>query len=123
MSSFSTVLRWVLTAELFLGGEARLTDKLTPGVHKRAMAKAAGYQRYLPFIPGKDAKQHSQVIGALMCTAGGLMCLPAVRTPGAILSMSLSLAGWYSQSRMGVPYWLPVINTILAAFIIYSERA
>lgn len=117
-STVITGIRWILTAELLLGGQARLTDKMTPTVHKKAMSKADGYRRYLPFIPASNSTQHSQIIGGLMCIAGGVLCTATTRTFGASLSMSLSIAGWYSQARMCVPYLLPIINTVLAGLII-----
>jgi hypothetical protein len=116
-----SLARYILAFELFLGGQARLTN-FTPHLHEKAMSKADGYKKYLPFIPGKTAVEHSRNIGILMSTAGALMCFPATATrlPGATLSLSLSSMGIYSQHLMGVPYWLPVVNTVLAAFIIYG---
>lgn len=114
-------VRIVLTAELFLGGQARLTSALTPGLYKRAMTKAEGTQRYLDFIPIKDATRHTNFIGALMVTAGVLLTSARTRLPGGVLSISLTLAGVYSQYRMGIPYWLPSVNTVLAAIVIYNE--
>lgn len=116
-----SIARWILALELFLGGQARLTDRLTPSVHQRVMEKAPGYMRYLNFLPVKDPKQHTQVFGSLMCLAGGLLCVPSTNLPGATLSMSLSLAGIYSQYRMGISYWVPCVNTTLAALIIYGR--
>lgn len=121
LSTASSIARWVLALELFLGGQARLTDKLTPSVHQRVMDKAPGYMRYLDFLPVTDAGQHTQVIGSLMCLAGGLLCTSSTRLLGASLSMSLSLAGIYSQYRMGIPYWVPCIHTALAGFVIYEK--
>lgn len=113
--------RWTLAAELLVGGQARLTRRLTPGLHDQAMAKARGYLEYLRFIPASSPSEHSFFIGVAMCTAGGLLCFPATRMQGALLSSSLSLMGIYSQARMGVPYWLPCINTVLGSFIAYSN--
>ncbi|KAI6793601.1 hypothetical protein KC332_g9596 [Hortaea werneckii] len=113
--------RWTLAAELFLGGQARLTRHLTPGLHDRAMAKAEGYLRYLSFIPARSPTEHSVYIGMAMCTAGGLLCFPATRIQGALLSTSLSLMGIYSQARMGISFWLPAINTVLGSLIAYAD--
>lgn len=85
------------------------------------MQKAEGYQRYLSFIPARNAKEHTVFIGSLMSMAGGLLCFSNTRLQGALLSMSLSVAGIYSQYKMGVAYWVPRLNTALAALIIYSD--
>jgi len=114
-AKFATAARWILTAELFLGGQARLTGFLTPSIHERAMAKAPGYLKYLSFIPARTAREHTIVIGAAMCLAGGLLCFSHTRFQGALLSMSLSIAGIYSQYRMGISYLVPCINTVLGA--------
>ena len=115
------IVRIVLTFELFLGGQCRITPALTPTLHRRAMAKANGTQRYLSFIPIEDPKQHTRFIGATMCLAGALLCTKSTRLAGGVLSISLTLAGVYSQYKMRVPYWLPGVNTVLAAFIILGE--
>ena len=57
-----------------------------------------------------------------MCVAGALLCANSTRLAGGLLSISLTLAGVYSQSRMGVPYWLSAVNTVLAAIIIWDGR-
>ena len=57
-----------------------------------------------------------------MCLAGALILLSSTRTAGSLLSGSLSVAGIYSFSRMGLPYWLPVVNTVLAGMILLSNR-
>ena len=117
------VVRIVLTTELFLGGQARLTSALTPGLHKRAMAKAEGAQRYLDFIPIRDARQHTRFIGLLMCSAGALLSWQKTRLAGGLLSIALSLAGVYTQTRMQIPYWLPTTNTVLAGIVIWEQIA
>ena len=124
---FINVIRYVLTSELLLGGQARITPMLTPSINQRAMAKADGYYKYLPIIPASNSVQHSQIVGTLMCTAGALLAIPRevggrnLRLAGAALSMSMSLMGVYSQARMGVSYIVPVINTTLAGIIIWGE--
>ena len=115
------ILRYILTFELFLGGQARLTPTLTPTLYRRAMAKAEGTQRYLSLIPVKDPIRHSNFIGAAMCTAGALLCLRRTRLAGALLAISLTLAGVYTQKRMGIPYWLPSVNTVIAGSLIWGE--
>ena len=116
------VARIVLTFELFLGGQCRITPALTPALYQRAMAKAEGTRRHLSFIPINDPEQHTRFIGAMMCLAGALLCTKTTRLMGALLSVSLSLAGVYSFHRMGIPYWLPSVNTVLAIMIIFGEE-
>ncbi len=120
MHNFVTIIRIVLTGELLLGGQARLTSRLTPTLYKRAMAKAEGTQRYLSFIPIRDPRQHTHFIGALMCLAALLLGFSRTRLAGGMLSIALTLAGVYSQYRMAIPYWLPAVNTVLAAVIILA---
>lgn len=120
------VVRLVLAAELFLGGQARLTSSLTPNLHHRAMAKAEGTKKYLSFVPISNPTEHTRFIGALMCTAGGLLSIPRSvlsqgRLMGGLLSITLTLAGVYSQYKMRIPYWLPSVNTVLAAISIWAE--
>ena len=121
LQGLARICRVVLTAELFLGGQARLTSILTPSLYKRAMAKAEGTQRYLDFIRIRDAKRHTNCIGASMVTAGALLISARARLAGGVLSIALTLAGVYTQYRMNIPYWLPSVNTVLAAIIVYNE--
>ena len=121
LDSLAKIVRVILSAELFLGGQARLTSMLTPTLHRRAMAKAEGTQKYLNFIPIRDSKSHTRFIGALMVAAGTLLMFRRTRLLGALLGIALTLAGVYSQYRMGIPYWLPSVNTVLAAIIIVNE--
>ncbi len=111
------VINYILSFELFLGGQARLTSLLTPTLHKRAMSKASGTQKYLSFIPISDPILHSKFIGGLMCLAGSMLLMRSTRRVGSLLSGSLSVAGIYSQSKMRIPYWLPCLNTVLAVVI------
>lgn len=117
LSTAVSTINYILSFELFLGGQARLTPLLTPSLYKRAMSKAVGNQKYLSFIPIRDPKLHSNFIGALMCLAGALLLSGITRRVGSLLSASLSLAGVYSQSKMGIPFWLPIVNSVLAAII------
>lgn len=121
LTTTTLILRYILTLQLFLGGQARLTSRLTPTLHRRAMAKAAGTQRHLPFIPIRDPARHTNVIGALMCAAGTLLCAPQTRLAGGALAICLTLAGVYTQYRMGIPWWLPAVNTVLAGLVIWGE--
>ena len=119
--SLARCVRYVLTFELFLGGQARITPALTPKLYQRATAKADGTRKYLPFIPIRSSKQHTQFIGLCMCAAGALLGSQKTRLGGGLLAISLTLAGVYSQYRMSIPYWLPAVNTVLAAIIIGDE--
>lgn len=116
----------LLSFEHFLGGQCRITDKLTPSLYQRAVVtKAAGTAEALyPIIPVKDPIKHSQVIGLLMCTTGALLAWP--KTRGTLwplgLNTFLTCSGIYSQRRMKMPYWLPVTNLILGAMVWLIEN-
>lgn len=116
----------LLSFEHFLGGQCRITDKLTPALYRRAVVtKGAGTAEALyPIIPVKDPIKHSQVIGFLMCTTGALLAWP--KTRGTILPLGLNTfltcAGIYSQRRMKMPYWLPITNLILGALVWWIEN-
>lgn len=56
-----------------------------------------------------------------MCLAGVLLSSPQSRVTGGRLAISLTLAGVYTHYRMGIPYWLPAVNTVLAAIILRNE--
>lgn len=122
-ASIRVLVRLTLIAELAVGGQARLTDALTPRLHDRAMAKADGTKKYLAFIPIRDPTQHTQFIGLLMCTAAVLLYLPGWTLAGGLLSISLTLAGVYTQYRMGIPYWLPAVNTVFSSVAIWQAIA
>ncbi|EMC92141.1 hypothetical protein BAUCODRAFT_78334 [Baudoinia panamericana UAMH 10762] len=117
-----TALPLILAFELFLGGQARLTDRITPGLHKQASRKASGYYRWLNFLPVDDAETFQHVIGGLMIFAGILICVPPMRAMGTLLSMALSGGGVYSHRKMGVPYWLPAVNTAIAVVILWQHE-
>ena len=113
-----SIIPYIFSFELLLGGQARLTPYLTPGVHKRAMSKAKGYQEHMWFLPIRDPTLHSNVIGALMVSAGVLLLWSKTRVFGAGLGGLVAMAGVWAQSRMGVPFWLPCVNTVLAGLIV-----
>lgn len=116
----------LLSFEHFLGGQCRITDKLTPSLYRRAVVtKGAGTAEALyPIIPFKDPVKHSQVIGLLMCTTGALLAWH--KTRGSVLPLGLNTfltcAGIYSQRRMNMPYWLPITNLILGGLIYMIEN-
>lgn len=124
MVTVGLIARVLFAAELLLGGQARITSRLTPSITKRAMAKAHGYREYLPIMPSRNAHEHSRAIGALMLAAGIGMLWPRAG-PARILATSLgtalALMGIYSQRLMGIPYWLPCINTTLGLIVLISE--
>jgi hypothetical protein len=69
-----TIIPPVLSFELFLGGQARITSLLTPRLYNRAMSKAIGTRNaFYPIIAIKDPTLHSNFIGAWMCIAGALV--------------------------------------------------
>ena len=112
----SHILASILSFELLLGGQARLPFSPTPQIQKIAMSKADGLKDALPFVP-LNAVNLTQLFGVLMCLASLLVAVPATRARGLLLSGSISLVWWYSHVRMGVPCWLPVVNTGLAGVI------
>lgn len=123
MATLTQVARYILACELLLGGQARISARFTPQVHQKAMAKAAGYKKYLPFIPGHTPTEHSRNIGVLMFLAGVGMFL-SQRLPkvlGTALGTALAAMGIYSQSRMGVPFWLPCVNAMLGSLVLSDE--
>ena len=112
----SHILAALLSFQLLLGGQARLPFSPTPTLQKKAMSKAQGVKDALQFMP-LDAIRLTQCFGVLMCLASILVALPDTRRVGAMLAGSIACVGWYSQAKMGVPYWLPIVNTGLAATI------
>ena len=121
--SFSTILSSILSFELLLGGQARITGLLTPSIHERVMAKAPGTREALSFIPIRNDKQHTQFIGCAMCLAGVLVAVPQTRSNlGAVLTLALTSAGVYSQRRMGISYKVPVMNSVLTVMMVLSRH-
>ena len=116
LSLLSHILALTLSFELALGGQARLPFSPTPTLRKKAMSKAQGVKDALPLVP-LDAVDLTTAFGVLMCLASILVALPVTRVGGSLLSGSISIIGWYSQAKMGVPYWLPIVNTGLAGVI------
>ena len=112
----SHILAGILSSELMLGGQARLPFSPTPSLQTKAMSKANGVKEALPFVP-LDAVSLTRLFGCLMCLASILVAVPVTRVYGTTLSGLISIIGWYSQAKMGVPYWLPIVNTVLAAVI------
>ena len=115
----------LLSFEQFLGGQARITDRLTPSQYQRAMRKAPGTAEALyPLIPVKDPTRNSNVIGAIMVLTGFLLAW--TRTRGSYLTLglntSLTAMGVYSQRRMGIPYWLPIVNMMLGFTVWWIEN-
>lgn len=111
----------ILAFELLVGGQARLSPNLTPTLHRRVMMKAKGtaVALYPVPIPIKDPILHTKFVGSLMVTAGLLTGSSVMR--GSLVTLFLTLfltcAGVYSQQRMGIPYWLPVVNSGLAVLV------
>ena len=118
MSLTYHILASLLSFQLMLGGQARLPFTLTPSLQQKAMAKKQAVKDALPFIP-LDATTLTQGFGWLMCMAGVLVALPMTRQLGVAVSASISIVGWYSQARAGLPYWLPIVNTVLAGTVWY----
>ena len=116
MHPVSHILAGILSCELMLGGQARLPFSPTLSLQKKAMSKADGVKEALPFVP-LDAVNLTRFFGVLMCLASILVAIPYTRASGALVSGSISVIGWYSQAMLGVPYWLPIVNTVMAGMI------
>lgn len=122
-----TLLRYLLTAQLVLGGQARLTSLFTPGANQLAMQKApalhhhlGGYLFPLP-IRVSGAEQHSRLTGAVMLGSGAMLCLPQTRLAGAVASGAL-LGSWaWAFWQMGTEWPVPVVNVVIAGVIAYGE--
>ncbi|KAF2726278.1 hypothetical protein K431DRAFT_280310 [Polychaeton citri CBS 116435] len=122
--TIAKIARYVLVFEFIVGGQCRVTKRLTPKISEIAYKHADGYKRFLPFIPGETAAEHTRNIGVLLLTAGLLMVAPSkggVRAAGVGLGGVLSLMFLHVQRSIGVPYWLPVLNSALAGLVLYSE--
>ena len=111
----------ILAFEMVLGGQARLTSFFTPSFYQRAMRKAPGTLEALyPLpVPTRDSTLHTRSVGAMMVLAGVLTGWPTTRGSLGTLGLNLFLtgAGVYSQRRMRIPYWLPVVNSVLAIVV------
>ncbi|EME46671.1 hypothetical protein DOTSEDRAFT_126684 [Dothistroma septosporum NZE10] len=116
----------LLAFEHLLGGQARITDKLTPSLYRRAVInKGPGTVEALyPIIPVQDPVRHSNVVGLLMCLTGVLLAWPKTRATYAPLALNTFLtgAGVYSQRQMRIPYWLPCVNMVLGAVVWWIEN-
>ena len=76
----------ILSLELLLGGQLRVTSLLTPALHERVMrTKSVGTAKFLyPIVPIRDPKLNTQFIGVLMCLAGGLVAWPETHDDSAL---------------------------------------
>jgi hypothetical protein len=114
----------ILCLEHFLGGQCRITPRLTPILYKAAMKKAPGTANALyPLIPVKDPVRHTNVIGWLMVIEGFLLARPATRGSLGALALNSALTGMgiYSFRRMRIPYWLPCVNFVLGLVVWWIE--
>ena len=115
----------LLSFEQILGGQARITDRLTPSLYQRAIRKASGTAEALyPLIPVKDPTRNSNVIGMMMLLTGSLLAWRTTRGSYLTLGLNTTLTamGVYSQQRMGIPYWLPSCNMVLGAIVWWIEN-
>lgn len=115
----------VLSFEHFLGGQARITNRLTPSLNQRVMRKASGTAEALyPLIPIRDPVQNSQAIGSMMVLTGFLLAWKMTRGSYMTLGLNtcLTAMGIYSQQRMRVPYWLPALNLVLGLTVYWIEN-
>jgi hypothetical protein len=109
----SNVLAALLSLQLLLGGQGRVTSRLTPSYHRYVLTRAQGTADALSFIPLPPSTL-TRLLGALMMAASPLVAFPSTRLVGAALTVVLTLTGVYTQQRMGVSYALPAFNTALA---------
>ena len=110
----------VLAAEYILGGLVRASPFPFAAAHERVVRKNASIAPLLyPIIPFRDVENHNRWVGGWMIITGLLWAYPQTRSSLATLGLSLfwTGAGWYSQSRAGMPYWLPVVNFTLSFLV------
>lgn len=119
----TNVLRWMLAAQLLLGGQARLTSLLTPGAHQIAMSKAPEMARYMPIPFVSRPEQHTKVMGAVMLFSAGMLCVrhANVRLAGAVVA-GATLGSWvYASWKMGAEWYVPVVNCVITGLVVYQE--
>lgn len=125
--STSQVLRYVLAAEFALGGQARLTAALTSSINKFVLSKSDSFFQNLSFLPGRNAAQKTQLLGALMCVTAGLFAVPRrkvspwLRLGTTLLSGSLSTVLLIGEATIKGDVWLPAVNIALAGWLLYDE--
>ena len=118
--SVSNVLAALLTVQLLLGGQGRVTSRFTPSYHRYVQTRVQGTADALSFIP-LDPHTLSQVLGGMMMAAAPFVAMPSTRLLGAAITVCLTLIGVYTQRWMGVSYALPAFNTLVAfAMAAYS---
>lgn len=121
LTKTTTYLRYLLTVQLLLGGQARLTSLITPGAHDIAMSKACELQRYVPIPFISDPQRHSELMGVAMLVSGGMLCVEKLRVPGAVVAGGV-LGSWvYGFWRMGVEWWLPLTNCVVVGMVVWGE--
>ena len=121
LAKTTTYLRYLLTAQLFLGGQARLTSLITPDAHVIAMSKATELQRYVPLPLITNLESHSKAMGAMMLVSGGMLCVRRMRLPGALVAGGV-LGSWvYGFWRMGAEWYVPLVNCVIVGLVVYGE--
>lgn len=111
----------ILAAEYILGGLVRASRIPFASAHERVIKKNASIAPLLyPIVPFEDVKNHNRYVGVWMIATGLLWANPESRLwlPTLGLSLFWTGAGWYSQARAGMSYWLPVTNFALS-FVVY----
>ena len=115
---------YILSAEYLLGGLIRASPFPFADAHERVNQKNAEIAPVLyPIVPFKDTVGHNRWVGAWMIATGMCWCLPNTRARTATLALSLfwTSAGAWSQWKVGMPYWLPVVNFSLSWIAWYAE--
>lgn len=121
LNTTTTYLRYLLTAQLLLGGQTRLTSLITPGAHAIAMSKASQLQHYVPLPFISDPKRHSQAMGALMLGSGVMLCAKSTRLPGALIAGGVLLSWVYGFGRMGAEWYVPLVNCGIVGLMVWGE--
>lgn len=118
-----SILRSILICEYILGGLPRLTSwpltSLHAKIHRKSQLTAPYLYPVFPFCQQNQIKWHMSYVGALMLLEALLLTLPQTRYSLATLFMNAFLtgAGWWSQMKAGLPYWLPITNFFLGSLI------
>lgn len=113
----SHILAFLLSLQLFIGGQARTPYSFTPSIQEYTAKQADGSKEALWFIP-LDAIPLMHAIGACLLSAAALIAWPATRPYGAIFSLVISTVFFYVHLVVGESNVLPVFNFILAGAIL-----
>ncbi|KAH9909609.1 hypothetical protein F4778DRAFT_6328 [Xylariomycetidae sp. FL2044] len=105
---------YMLAFEYFLGAIPRISAFPFLALHQRVYLKSKRTAPHLhPVFPFKDnVSWQMRYTGLLMAATGCLIASP--RTRGSLFTLSMECflngAGFWSQWKAGLPYWLPLVN-------------